>query len=115
MTDLVTRASLMALLSNEAKRPHVIGRALVAIFNYQTEFEKRCNQTNHLNSVGFSGSDAKSGSLCAKYYMKHGTLLPWQVESWMHDFHGFPRITKYWKQLNTAALAKQRALSKPSV
>lgn len=107
---LVTRATLLNLLNDEAKRPHVIGRALVALFDHQTRTEQAANSTQLHNMVGFSGSDAKSGSITAKYYLKHKTLLPWQVDQWMRDFRGFPRITKYVKQLNRAAEAKAARL-----
>jgi hypothetical protein len=103
---LVTRNSLMSLLSNENKRPHVIGRALVAIFNNQTRDEQSTNHTVVHNNIGFTGADAKSGSITAKYYLKHKNLLPWQVDQWMKDFKGFPRITKYTKQLNLVAQTK---------
>lgn len=105
--QIVTRASLMALLQDEAKRPHVIGRALVALFNNQTRDEQSANHTTQDNTIGFSGSDAKSGSITAKYYLKHKTLLPWQVDMWMRDFRGFPRICKYVRQLNAAAAVRQ--------
>ena len=111
MTNIVTRASLMTLLNDEAKRPHVIGRALVALFEHQTRDEKAVNHTQHHNFVGFSSSDARDGSITAKYYLKHKTLLPWQIDNWMKDFRGFPRITKYVRQLNRAAEAKAARLT----
>lgn len=103
---LVTRASLLELLKDEKKRPHVIGRALVALFANQTRTEQAANHTQLHNEIGFSGADARDGSITAKYYIKHKTLLPWQVDNWMKDFRGFPRITKYTRQLNQAAAAK---------
>ena len=106
MTDLVTRATLLNLLRDDAKRQHVIGRALVALFNRQTRSEQAANHTDNLNWVGFSGSDARDGSITAKYYIKHKSLLPWQVDNWMKDFRGFPRITKYARQLNQIAQEK---------
>lgn len=108
MTHIVTRATLMTLLSDEKKRPHVIGRALVALFHKQTRTEQVANHTDNLNFVGFSGSDARDGSITAKYYLKHGTLLPWQIENWMKPFRGFPRITKYARQLNDIATDRAR-------
>lgn len=107
---LVTRQSMMALMSeSEEKQIHVIGRALVAIFSRQTKEEKTLNSTRQHNNIGFSGHDGKSGSLTAKYYIRHGTLLPWQVELWTRDFRGNPRITKYAKQLNEVALENKIA------
>lgn len=107
MVALVTRASLIQLLQDEAKRPHVIGRALVVLFEHQTRSEQASNHTEVHNRIGFSSSDARSGSITAKYYLKHRTLLPWQVDRWMEDFRGFPRICKYHRQLNRAAQLKR--------
>jgi hypothetical protein len=107
--SIVTRATLMDLLKDEKKRPHVIGRALVALFEHQTRTEQAANHTQVHNYVGFSSSDARDGSITAKYYLKHKTLLPWQIDNWMKDFRGFPRITKYVRQLNAAAEAKAAA------
>ncbi len=112
--NIVTRASLIELLRNDEMRPHVIGRALVVLFRNQTQDEQRTNDTKVNNNIGFCGSDAKSGSITAKYYLKHKTLLPWQVEAWMRPAHGFPRITKYVKQLNHAAIAKREGVNTSS-
>lgn len=109
---LVTRASLLALLSDPAKRQHVIGRALVVLFNNQTRDEQASNTTRLFNNIGFTGSDARDGTITAKYYLKHRSLLDWQVERWMADFRGFPRICKYHAQLNRAALARRAVDSK---
>lgn len=104
---LVTRASLMILLNDEAKRQHVIGRALIVLFERQTTSERAANVTNNHNSIGFTGADGRSGCLSAKYYLKHKTLLPWQIDRWMKlGSSGFPRITKYWRQLDEAAKVK---------
>lgn len=110
--QIVTRATLLNLLEDPTKRPHVIGRALVALFNNQTRDEKSSNITNHDNMIGFSGADAKSGSITAKYYLKHGTLLDWQIDQWMRDFRGYPRICKYVRQLNIAAQLKAQAVDR---
>ena len=57
MKELVTRDSIAHMLENPNKTYviNVIGRALVAIFNRQTEDEKTVNDTRVWNSVGFSG------------------------------------------------------------
>ena len=109
MTNIVTRDSLVDLLNkSESKKVEVIGRALVAIFKRQTEVERSANTTNVNNFVGFSGADAQSGSITAKYYIKHKNLLDWQVEKWMKPANnGYPRICKYWQQLDEIAKAKQ--------
>lgn len=109
-THLVTRESLTALVTRkDAVAIHALGRALVVLFNRQTESEKRSDTTNMNNMVGFTGADARSGCLTAKYFLKHGTLLEWQVERWLKiASNGHPRISKYWRQLDEAAQIKAR-------
>ena len=103
MQNLVTQQTLINLLATD-KQIDVIGRALVVLFKNQTEEEKRDNDVKVNNNVGFTGADGRSGTITAKYYIKHGTLLDWQIERWMSpNVNGVPRIAKYWKQLNVAA------------
>lgn len=108
MKKLVTKQSLADMLnSSREKRIAVIGRALVALFNRQVEDEKQSNDTRHLNCQGFAPCDAYSGTLTAKYYLKHRTLLDWQIEKWMAPTAtGFPKIAKYSRQLNEVANEK---------
>lgn len=106
---IVTKQSMIQSLQDT--RPgfvaQYIGKALVAIFERQTESEKQSNTTDKWNTIGFAGCDAKSGSITAKYFIKHHTLLDWQIEQWTRDYKGSPRITKYHRQLNEIALEKQ--------
>lgn len=104
---LVTRESLQSLI--ERKPVETVGRALVAIFKLgQTESERSGNTAEVFNGIGFSGADARSGSITAKYFIKHGTLLDWQVEQWSKPAkNGYPRLCKYVKQLNAIAEAKR--------
>ncbi len=116
---LVTKQQMINALQDERPgfKEAYIGKALVATFNYQTEDEKSHNGTETNNNIGFSGSDARDGSITAKYFLKHRTLLPWMVENWMRDWRGAPRITKYARQLNMVAemkAAKAKATSKPT-
>lgn len=107
---IVSRDSLKQMIeaADEAKRQRIIGRALVALFDRQTADEKQSNDTRNHNTVGFSGADGKSGSLTAKYFLKHGKLESWQVEKWTKPAkNGYPRICKYAKQLNNIAVSKQ--------
>lgn len=110
MTAIVTKQNLADMLNeaDAAKRAHIIGRALVALFNRQTEAEQSANRTDNLNGIGFTGSDARSGSLTAKSYIKNRTLQQWQVDKWMTLSRGYPRICKYAGQLNEIALEKRR-------
>lgn len=109
MKSIVTRESLTQLLEGPRK-VDVIGRALVALFERQTQSEKATNDTNVWNNVGFAGADARSGSLTAKYYIKHRSLLDWQVQMWLKpNRKGQPRLVKYWRQLNEVANEKAAA------
>ena len=107
--ELVTKDTLRNMIIDRphARVQHVIGRALVAIFNKQTASEKESDSTDRTNGVGFSGLDSIGGSLTAKSYITRGQLQPWQVEKWTRVMtNGYPRICKYSKQLNDIAVAK---------
>ena len=114
MTAIVTKDSLTQMLvqAEPAKRVHIIGRALVALFERQTASEQSALSTTNENGVGFASSDAKSGSLTAKSYIARQNLVQWQVDQWMRPSRGYPRICKYARQLNEIAVEKrQRALA----
>ncbi len=105
----VTRDSLRTMLdqADDAKRAQIIGRALVVVFRNQTASEQSSNTTHLHNGTGFAGMDAHGGCLTAKSFLKNGTLQPWQVERWMKvGKAGYPRICKYYRQLDEAAQAK---------
>ncbi len=109
---IVTRESLTSLISVENPEfvNRVIGRALVALYDRQTAAEKNATSTLNDNDIGFTGADARQGSLTARYFLKHGTLLEWQRELWTkRNVRGVPRLAKYWKQLDEVAQAKARA------
>lgn len=111
---LVTRASLTELLngSNPAKVQAVVGRALVILLKNQTADEQVMNATTEDNGIGFTGADARAGSITAKYWIKNQRLEDWMVDNWTrHNVNGVARLAKYHGQLNTAAMAK----AKPAV
>lgn len=106
---IVTKDTMREMLSHPNRRyvETVVGRALVAVFKNQTADERKSKDTITHNGVGFAPMDAKSGSLTAMYFMKHGRLEDWQLDNWLrHDSTGYPRIAKYHKQLDMAARAK---------
>jgi hypothetical protein len=104
---LVTKQWLTDKVKENPER--TIGRALVAIFHYQTADERADNETKLDNGVGFSANDARLGCIGAKYFMKHETLSPGLMKGWLKpDKWGMPRITKYTKQLNKIAIEKSR-------
>jgi len=110
-TTIVTKQSLLAMLqASRERQAKVVGRALVALFHRQTDDEQVANSTKHENDLGFQHSDAKRGTITAKYFLKHGTLQDWQVEPWLapQGRKGYPRIVKYSRQLNEIALAKSK-------
>jgi len=107
---IVTKASMINVLNNRDPEfvAHYIGRALVALFRRQIEVEKQSNSTVAANNIGFSKPDATDGCIGAKYYLKHNRLEAWQVDRWLKDFRGNPRIVKYSEQLNEIAEAKSQ-------
>lgn len=112
MTTLVTRDSLRDLIQNP-KQPemvqHVVGKALISLFERQTKDEQSSNSTTKHNGIGFAGCDAKGGSLTAKFYLKHKRLEQWMIDNWIkiNTKTGYPRLCKYHAQLNEIALLKQ--------
>jgi hypothetical protein len=102
----LTRSYIINLLETNDK---AIGRALVALYNRQTEDEQDAEYTKHLNGVGFSGCDGVIGSSMAKYYIRNGYLTTKQLQYWRKpNKKGIPRITKYANQLLTIAIEKQK-------
>ena len=105
----MTRDSLRDMLANSdaVKIQHIVGRALVVLLNNQTRDEQASNTTNRNNGVGFAGMDARGGSLTAKSYLKNRSLQDWQVQKWTKPgSNGYPRLCKYWLQLDMAAKEK---------
>lgn len=49
-------------------------KAMLVIFERQTEDEKRAEVTSHSNGVGFGGADAEILTSFAKQYLQRGTL-----------------------------------------
>lgn len=106
MSKLVTKDSLIKMLEHPNRKYviQVVGRALVTLYNNQTESEKRSNDTREHNMVGFTGADGHSGCITAKYFLRHKTLTDWQIEMWTkRNKQGVPRIAKYHAQLDAAA------------
>lgn len=110
---LVSEESIRRALANPNPEyvMHFVGRALVVLLDRQTREESAQNVTNVTNMRGFSQSDARTGSLTAKFYIKNKRLEPWMIAQWTKQWRGKPRLAKYWRQLNEAALAKQQKAS----
>ena len=108
MSKLVTRESIVELLEVESLRQHVIGRALKVLLSRQTQEEARANTTHQHNERGFMPQDARQGCIGAKTYIGRGHLLDFQIEYWMAPTKtGYPRIAKYHRQLNEAAVQRR--------
>jgi hypothetical protein len=112
MEKLVTKESLAKLVTDQKRGAYILGRALVAIFNNQVEDEKSQNATILHNGIGFTGADARCGSIAAKTFLKRGHLMEWQIKSWTMEKRGYPRICKYAEQLNKIANLKQQSYAK---
>ncbi len=110
---IVTKQSLNQMLADasEEKRARIIGRALWALFERQTHDERNSDSTRCSNNIGFASCDAKSGSITAKTFRRTGTLQQWQVDHWMANSNGYPRICKYARQLNE--IAEEKAARQP--
>ena len=108
MSKLVTKANMITALNDprEGFQIQYIGKALVAIFGNQTQDEKSANSVDTNNNIGFASCDSRDGCITAKYFIKHNTLLDFQVENWLAEWRGAPRITKYHRQLNDIATSK---------
>jgi len=106
---LFTRTEFNTLIEREDEvGMHAIGRALVHLFNRQTEDEKEIATTKHHNMKGFTGADGRRGVITAKYYLKHRKLLDWQIEYWLErNRRGTTRLGKYYRQI--AEEAKRKA------
>lgn len=109
---IVTRQYIAEQLANPNLEfvSRFVGRALVVLFERQTEDEKASNDTKHHNMVGFTGGDARQGTLAAKYFLKHGKLEDWMIAQWTRvGKRGLPRLAKYWRQLDEAAQRKRQS------
>jgi len=61
-----TEQEIVEMLKNS---DHAVERAILAIYNRQTESEKNVDAAIVDNGIGFSGADASSGSYIAKWIL----------------------------------------------
>ena len=78
-----------------------VTRAVIAIYQRQTEDEQITRHTLKSNNVGFNSSDAPYLSYCAKYAIDRKVAL-----SGKHLEKSRTRVRKYWKQLMDIANSK---------
>jgi hypothetical protein len=119
---LVTRQQVIAIVNakweaaqkgdTEARRflEQYIGKALMVLLDRQTQDEQRDTTVKYRNEMGFTGADGRSGTIAARTYLKYkGFPEDWMLKQWVKpNRRGVPRIAKYWRQLNEAAIQKAR-------
>ena len=52
-----------------ARNDRAVERAIIAIYNRQTADEKNDQTTRHVNNVGFSGADVRTGTYLAQWIL----------------------------------------------
>lgn len=100
-----TRDEIIPMLLQSDK---AVGRALLAIYERQTQDEQSAGTTKYHNGVGFSAFDAEIMTSMARFYRKNESLTPKQL-AWLRACPGkqkTPRIGKYAGQLADIANAK---------
>lgn len=100
MYVMATKEQIMAVFEDERLAARAVAKALVILYKNQTDDEQRHAETKYSNSIGFTSSDARFGTRCAKYFIKNKNLQPWMVDCWLKpNARGTRRISKYWRQL----------------
>ncbi len=103
-----TREMIMEMLN---RNDRAVCRALLVLFNNQTQVEQSSEHTLVWNGKGFTGADARMGTSMAKQYQRVGYLSPKQIQFWRKpNVRGISRIGKYTRQLIEAIPAKQKEL-----
>lgn len=74
-------------------------KAMLRIYEYQTNYEQKVKDTNCNNGVGFTKADAKALSSLVTYYKRNGKLTDKQLKLLNY------RIGKYAGQLVEIALS----------
>lgn len=90
-------AAIRAAITTERNRAI---KALLRIYEYQTEDEKACGTVDNLNGVGFVGTDAELLTSFCKQYERRKTLSDKQMAIL------FKKIGKYAGQLTRQAISK---------
>ena len=106
----ITKSRLMWMIDQHGAN-FIIGRALLAIYNQQTQSEQNSTHTHFENGRGFSKPDARVGSIGARMFKAHGTISEWMEKHWLKPTKArgnFPRICKYAAQLNDIANEKAK-------
>ena len=91
-----TTEEIKALLAESDK---AVARAILAIYNRQTEDEQTIKETTDHNGIGYNGIDANFMSSLAQFYQTKGFLSSGQLK------YGRKAIMKYAGQLTEIANA----------
>ena len=93
----LTKESVQELLETNDR---AVMRALIVVYENQTDDEQRIQETKYRNNVGFTGVDANFGSSLAEQVIKRNSLSPKQMKC------ARKMVKKYWRQLIAAAEKK---------
>lgn len=87
----IKKANILSLLERDDK---AVARAVVRIYQRQTEDEQRVSETKHHNKIGFRANDAKYLSMVARFVLANGAITE------AYHMQKTRRLMKqYWKQL----------------
>jgi hypothetical protein len=98
------RESITALLK---RNPRARLRALIYLYYQQTNFERCAHATIEPNKSGFTAYDAETLTRIAKYALQSPTCAPKAITP-TYDAILRDRLPRYWRQLLTAIIAKQK-------
>jgi hypothetical protein len=90
--------------ANLITNPAWVERAILVLFERQTQDEQTSDETRHDNNMGFTSADARRMSFVAKF-LQGGKHLTREKALGVYG----PRLQKYAKQLAKIAMAKKAA------
>jgi hypothetical protein len=93
MKKVTKKAQEQFLKRMLASNPNWATRALVRVYENQTEDEQNSAYTIEDNGVGFTGADATILTSFTEQYLRRGSLSPKQY-TLLHK-----KIGKYWRQI----------------
>lgn len=94
------------VLGNTGK--HWVQKILLLLLERQTESEQSAETTSESNGVGFAGVDGEYGTSVAKRIKQRGFITDGEYNAWIKESRGYPKICKYWRQVNDAIEKKQK-------
>lgn len=112
--DMLTKEYIQNLVGEDSPRGRRAAvRALMQIYERQTDHEKSFRGNVEHNGVGFGGVDVEFFTSLAENYKNKGWLSDRQIyQLQKRNSKGVPKIGKYWKQLREIGLEKMRQQEK---